>query len=98
MTNENRELAKRERMLQDRLAEVEQELSDEKLGFVEKGDKLVILEETLKVRDSEIADLMSKNKLLTEDCNVLTQRMMEEKDKMIDMMNEANTIFEGAQR
>ena len=88
MTNENRELAKRERMLQDRLAEVEQELSDEKLGFVEKGDKLVILEETLKVRDSEIADLMSKNKLLTEDCNVLTQRMMEEKDKMIDMMNE----------
>ena len=98
MTSENRELAKRERTLQDRLAEVEQELSDEKLGFVEKGDKLVILEETLKVRDSEIADLMSKNKLLTEDCNVLTQRMMEEKDKMIDMMNEANTIFEGAQR
>ena len=98
MTNENRELAKRERTLQDRLAEVEQELSDEKLGFVEKGDKLVILEETLKVRDGEIADLMSKNKLLTEDCNVLTQRMMEEKDKMIDMMNEANTIFEGAQR
>ena len=72
MESDKRELAKRERTLQDRLAEVEKELSDEKLGFVEKDDRLALLEETLKVRESEIADLMSKNKELTEDCRNLT--------------------------
>ena len=29
---------------------------------------------------------------------MLTQRMMEEKSKMIEMMNEANNIYDGAQR
>ena len=50
------------------------------------------------MRDSEIADLEEKNKQLTQECQVLTVRMLEEKGKMIEMMNEANNIFDGAQR
>ena len=91
-------MAKRERALQDRLAEIEKELYTEKMGFVDKGDRLALLEETLKVREAEMSDLSEKNKDLTQECQILTVRMLEEKGKMIEMMNEANNIFDGAQR
>ena len=40
--------------------------------------------------------LEEKNKQLTGECQALTIRMLEEKSKMVEMMNEANNIYDEA--
>jgi len=38
-----------------------------------------------------------KNKKLTSECQILTMRILEEKNKMVEMINEANNIYEASQ-
>jgi hypothetical protein len=35
-----------------------------------------------------------KNRKLTQECQILTVRILEEKNKMVEIMNEANTMYE----
>ena len=35
-----------------------------------------------------------KNKKLTQECQILTVRILEEKNKMVEIMNEANNMYE----
>lgn len=41
----------------------------------------------------EILELDKINKKLTQECQILTVRMLEEKNKMIEMLNETNSLF-----
>ena len=64
----------------------------------EKDNMIGLLKEELKQKKAEISDLEEKNRNLTQECQVLTVRMLEEKSKIVEMMNEANHLFEGATR
>ena len=35
-----------------------------------------------------------KNKKMTQECQILTVRILEEKNKMVEIMNEANNLYE----
>lgn len=98
LTTENRELAKKCRDLQDRLTEVENLQSALQIQESEKDNYIEVLREELKCRNQELKDLEEKNKKLTQECQLLTVRMLEEKSKMIEVMNEANSVYEGSMR
>lgn len=98
LTNENRELQKKNRDISERLKEVEQTLSQKIIDDADKDDLISVQQETIRVRNSEITDLYEKNKKLTQECQILTVRMLEEKSKMVEMMNEANNMFESSTR
>lgn len=48
------------------------------------------------VRAAQISHLEDQNKKITSECQVLTVRILEEKAKMVEIMNEANHMFEGS--
>ena len=37
-----------------------------------------------------------KNKKMTQECQILTVRILEEKNKMVEIMNEANNLYESS--
>jgi len=50
------------------------------------------------VRAAQISHLEDQNKKITSECQVLTVRILEEKAKMVEIMNEANHMFDGQSR
>lgn len=98
LTRETQELQKRERALKERLSEVEHQMSELLVDESEKDNMTNLLKDELKQKKSEIQDLEDKNRNLTQECQVLTVRMLEEKSKIVEMMNEANNLFEVGSR
>lgn len=84
--------------LQERLQEVELYLSNKSVEDAEKDDQIAGFQKELKVRNAQLADLEEKNKKITQECQTLTIRILEEKNKMVEIMNEANNMFEDASR
>ena len=46
-------------------------------------------------RNAQILYLQDQNKKMTSECQVLTVRILEEKAKMVEIMNEANKMYDG---
>lgn len=63
----------------------------ENIGF---KDQLETLRTELKLREDLNNKLTDDNKKLKIDCQIMQDRIMEEKSKVIEMMNQANEVFE----
>ncbi len=84
--------------LTERLQEVEDQMSQKILDLQEKEDQMEGFQVELRTRDTQLLDMEDKNKKLTQECQILTVRILEEKSKMVEIMNEANNIFEEGQQ
>jgi len=52
------------------------------------------INQELLARDVQLAELTEKNRVLTNDCRTMQERIFDEKKKIIDMMNCANELNE----
>lgn len=56
-------------------------------------NKVESLQDELAARDKQLDDLTEKNKQLSKDQQMLLNRFMEEKAKWVEVMNEANSVY-----
>ena len=96
LTKENREYSIKCKDLQERLTQVEKELSDKAVEVNEKEDIITGYTSELAVREGQLQAMEDKNKKLTQECQILTVKILEERNKMIEILNEANGIYEDA--
>lgn len=94
LTQENKDLSQQLKDTQDRLQEVESQFSSKLIEDAEKDDQIEGLQAELQVRDQQLVQMEEKNKKLTQECQILTVRILEEKNKMVEIMNEANNMYE----
>lgn len=70
------------------------------VGIVEENnemkDQMNVLRDELKVRERLLDEMTDENKKLKIDCKVMQDRILEEKTKVIEMMNQANEVFDSA--
>ena len=68
------------------------------VGIVEENkemkDQIDTLRCELKVREDLNDELTDENKKLKMDCKQMQERILEEKSKVIEMMNQANEVFD----
>lgn len=98
LTATNQNLQRNERNLRERLNEVEHQYSEIQIETQIKDNMLAVLKAELDNKTKEVIDLEEKNKNLTGECQLLTIRILEEKSKIVEMMNEANMLYDGATR
>lgn len=96
LQEENAKLIKNNKDLQERLQEVEDSLSNKCQEISELEDKVESLQLELEAREKLLEDITEKNKELAKDQQMLTNRFLEEKAKWVEVMNEANSVYEGA--
>ena len=66
------------------------------IEIAEKDDRIAGFSAELTTRDDQLRHMEEKNKQLTHECTILTNKILEERNKMIEIMNEANTVYEDA--
>ena len=79
--------------LQARLVFVETKLSDHLIEEAEKDDAIDELTDELHMKDMQIMDLEERNRKITVECQHLTIKILEEKNKLIELMNQANNAY-----
>lgn len=84
--------------MRDRLQEVEEILSEKVAECSELEDKVETIRQEIEARDFTIKEITEKNKMLTQDQQMLTARFLEEKNKWVEVMNEANSVYEGSRK
>ena len=87
MLEENAELSQKIIDLQNRLSHLESEISDQKILDTEREDLIDSLKDEIQLKDLQLTDMEDKNRRLTKECQLLTKKILEEKNKMIEIMN-----------
>lgn len=94
LTAQVKDLEQNNKDLQERLQEVEEQLSNKIYELSEWSDKAEYLQDELNARSKQVEDLTEKNKKLAADQQTLTMRLLEEKAKWVEVMNEANSVYD----
>ena len=66
---------------------METKLSDNLIEDAEKDDVIDELTDELHMKDMQIMDLEDRNRKITVECQHLTVKILEEKNKLIELMN-----------
>lgn len=94
LSKDNQTLKDENKDLKERLQEVESKLSDLLVEKADLDDQIEGYKNELTVRDQQLQVMEDKNKKITQECQILTVRILEEKNKMVEIMNEANNMYE----
>ena len=65
-----------------------------KIKNIDNEDQVAGINQELVARDVQLGELTEKNRVLTNDCRAMQERIFDEKKKIIDMMNCANELNE----
>ena len=58
----------------------------------EREDLIDTLKDQIQLKDLQLTDMEDKNRRLTRECQLLTKQIIEEKNKMMEIMNQANDV------
>lgn len=92
LTKENQELHRLRRELTEQIAGLKNQVAELSADQEEKDAIIVKIKSELEQKMQDISKLESDNLRLRDDVNIMTNRILEEKNKLIDMFNEANMM------
>lgn len=98
LDQENKSLKEKYDKLKEQYEGAVKNMSDSAKEQQNQGTLLEQMRAELKVREDLNNTLTDENKKLKADCQVMQDRIMEEKSKVIEMMNQANEVYESVSR